>query len=403
MTTTRRLTERVSLGTTSSGYLPPRPPQPAPPRRPWRLFLGALVLAVVAASIGALVATVSTDDPAPTVIRETVAVPGPAVTSSPTPATTPAPAGAEDVPPATSGGVDPALVGATVIPSIVTVEVGAGVGGDFVAQGSGSGVVIDEAGYVVTNDHVAGDASAVRVVFPDGTVFQAELVGTDPVTDLAVVRVEATDLVPIAFGSSDALSVGDPAIAVGSPLGLEGGPSLSVGVISAVGREVQTDADSFLYGMLQTDAPITSGSSGGALVDGSGALIGITTAVGVSNIGVEGIGFATPVEVVERVVSEIIATGEVSHAFLGITGSTAYRTTDDGGLEPIGVTVQSISPDSAASTAGLGENVVITSVGEVQVRTMDELITAFRRLGVGETVTLDFAEGSSVEVTLGEE
>jgi putative serine protease PepD len=109
------------------------------------------------------------------------------------------------------------------------------------------------------------------------------------------------------------------------------------------------------------------------------------------------------VEVVERVASEIIATGEVSHAFLGITGSTAYRTTEDGGLEPVGVTVQSISSNSAAAGAGLDENVVITAVGDVPVRTMDELITAFRRLGAGETVTLHFGDGTSAEVTLGTE
>jgi S1-C subfamily serine protease len=289
MTTTGNPSQRVSVGTTSSGYLAARPLPPKPPRRSGRLFLGALVLAVVAAAIGGLVATIATDEPQPTIIRETVAAPAPAADPTQAPEAVPVPVEVEAPTPTSGRVVDPAVVGAAVIPSIVTIQVGTG-GGEFIAQGSGSGVVIDEAGYVVTNDHVAGDASEVRVVFPDGTVFNGELVGTDPVTDLAVVRVETADLVPIEFGSSDALTVGDAAIAVGSPLGLEGGPSLSVGVISAVGREVQTDADSFLYGMLQTDAPITSGSSGGALVDGSGALIGITTAVGVSNIGVEGIG-----------------------------------------------------------------------------------------------------------------
>ena len=174
-----------------------------------------------------------------------------------------------------------------------------------------------------------------------------------------------------------------------------------MGVISAVGREVQTGADSLLYGMLQTDAPITSGSSGGALVDGTGALIGITTAVGVSNIGVEGIGFATPVEVVARVVNEIIATGQASHGVLGINGSTAYRTTDDGGLEPFGVTVQSVAPDSSAATAGLGETDVITAVEGVPVRTMDELITALRRVGVGDSVSLLLGNGSTLAITLG--
>jgi putative serine protease PepD len=382
MTLTARPEERASIATTSSGYPPLPSPPPKQGTRFGRTLIAGLAITIVAAAVGAFAATATTDDPTPTIIRQTVA------------ATTPlAPTGAS--------GIDAATVGTAVIPSIATIEVGDVTGGNFVPSASGSGVVIDDSGHVVTNNHVVASASAARVVLPNGTVYPADLIGTDTTTDLAVLRIEATGLEPIKFGSSDALSVGDPAIAVGSPLGLEGGPSLSVGVISAVGREVQTSAEIVLYGMLQTDAPITSGSSGGALVDGSGALVGITTAVGVSNIGVEGIGFATPVEVVERVVTEIIATGRASHGVLGINGSTAYRTTDDGGLEPFGVTVQSVSPDSAASIVDLAESDVITAVGDVPVRTMDELISAFRRVGAGDSVVLHLGSGSTLEVTLG--
>lgn len=131
--------------------------------------------------------------------------------------------------------------------------------------------------------------------------------------------------------------------------------------------------------MIQTDAPITSGSSGGSLVDETGALIGITTAVGVSNIGVEGIGFATPVEIVERVTSELIATGTASHGLLGISGATAYDETGDGGFVPVGVRVQSVSPDSPAEISGIAVEDVITAVNDSPVLTMDELITALRR------------------------
>jgi putative serine protease PepD len=383
MTLTARPDARTTIGTTTSGSSAPPPPLQ---RRPLgvRTFIAGISIAVLAAAVGALAATATTDDPAPTIIRQSV--------NADTP-----------VSPTAASAVDPAAVGAVVIPSVATIEVGSLSGGNFVAAGSGSGVVVDDSGHVVTNNHVVAGASAARVVLPNGTVYAAELIGTDAITDLAVLEIEATGLTPITLGSSDALTVGDPAIAVGSPLGLEGGPSLSVGVISAVGREVQTGADSLLYGMLQTDAPITSGSSGGALVDGTGALIGITTAVGVSNIGVEGIGFATPVEVVARVVNEIIATGRASHGVLGINGSTAYRTTDDGGLEPFGVTVQSVAPDSSASTAGLGETDVITAVEGVPVRTMDELITALRRVGVGDSVSVLLGNGATLAITLGSE
>ena len=381
MTLTARPYERTTIGTTTSGSSAPPPPLQRRPRVV-RTFVAGIAIVVLAATVGALAATATTDDPAPTIIRQSVSADAP-------------------VSPTGASAIDPAAVGAVVIPSVATIEVGSLSGGNFVAAGSGSGVVVDDSGHVVTNNHVVAAASAARVVLPNGTVYAADLIGTDAVTDLAVLEIEAIGLTPITLGSSDALTVGDPAIAVGSPLGLEGGPSLSVGVISAVGREVQTGADSLLYGMLQTDAPITSGSSGGALVDGTGALIGITTAVGVSNIGVEGIGFATPVEVVARVVNEIIATGQASHGVLGINGSTAYRTTDDGGLEPFGVTVQSVAPDSSAATAGLGETDVITAVEGVPVRTMDELITALRRVGVGDSVSLLLGNGSTLAITLG--
>jgi putative serine protease PepD len=152
--------------------------------------------------------------------------------------------------------------------------------------------------------------------------------------------------------------------------------------------------------MIQTDAPITSGSSGGSLVDADGALIGITTAVGVSNIGVEGIGFATPVEIVERVTNEIIATGSVSHALLGITGDTAYDSTEDGGSVPVGVNVREVTPGSAADAAGIVVGDVITAVDGIDVLTMDELITALRRVGGGESITVSLSNGQIVTTTV---
>lgn len=288
----------------------------------------------------------------------------------------------------------PAAVGETVIPAIVTVEVGVSTANGRVSQGSGSGVIFDETGYIVTNDHVAGDADEIQVILADGRIYEATLIGTDPVTDLAVLDIDADGLEAIEFGATDTMTVGDPTVAIGSPLGLKGGPSLTTGVLSAFGREVQTSATTILYGMIQTDAPITQGSSGGALVDESGRLIGITTAVGVSDVGIEGIGFATPIEVVERVVADILDDGAVEHGLLGINGSTDFDQIADGGARPTGVVVDAVEPGSAADTAGIRLGDVITAVAGNSVDTMEELISALRRLGSGEAVMLEIRRGT---------
>jgi serine protease Do len=244
--------------------------------------------------------------------------------------------------------------------------------------------------------------TSYEVVLADGRVYPAEVVGTNSATDLAVLKITADDLQPIAIGSSDALSVGDPAVAVGSPLGLDGGPSLTVGVISAFGREVQTDSSTFLYGMLQTDAPITSGSSGGALVNAEGRLVGITTAVGVSSVGVEGIGFATPVEIVARVADEIIATGEASSPFLGIWTESVLEATADGGSIPLGIAVTQVDAQSAAATAGVVEGDIIAALNGIEVRTFNDLVAALRRYSAGDTIDVTLASGTVLEVVLGQ-
>jgi len=293
--------------------------------------------------------------------------------------------------------VDAVAVGEVVIPSIVSVQIGRNGPTGFSEIGSGSGVVFDTEGHIITNDHVAAGGSVYQAVFADGRVYEATVVGTDPVTDLAVLKIDADNLVPIEFGSSDELSVGDPTVAVGNPLGLAGGPSLTVGVLSAVDRQVQTGASDILHGMLQTDAPITQGSSGGALVDETGRLIGITTAVGVSSVGVEGIGFATPVEIVERVVQELIANGEAGTAFLGIVGGTSFDSAVDGAQVPAGVEIGDVEPSGAAAAAGLRTGDVITSFEGADVQTMEDLIILLRRSHVGDAVQLTIDRGGAVE------
>ncbi len=297
-------------------------------------------------------------------------------------------------------------VAAKVIPSIVTVEVG-DVGTDgFVAVASGSGVVIDAGGLIVTNQHVIADASASRVVFQDGRIYQSDIVGSDERTDLAVLRIDGARLTPIEFGQSDTLNIGAPAIAVGNPLGQRGGASVTAGIISAFNREVVFGSNDRLVGMLQTDAPITRGSSGGALVDAAGRLIGITTAIGVSDAGAEGIGYATPVEVVRRITDEIIQTGTVKHPFLGITGFDHLTEEADGALVPDGAQIEDLYGEGgAAETAGIQPGDVIVAVDDTTITTMDQLISAIRLHRVGDTIDITVRRDGTtltLPVTLGE-
>ncbi|MCP3974938.1 MAG: trypsin-like serine protease [bacterium] len=298
-------------------------------------------------------------------------------------------------------------VGRKVVPSIVTIEVGTGnATTDFQGFGSGSGVVFSADGIILTNHHVIEGATTSRVIFQDGRIYEAEIVGSDELTDLAVLRVQAEGLTPIEFGATADLQIGDRAIAVGNPLGLEGGASLTVGVVSAFDREVNTGDTTPLFGMLQTDAPITNGSSGGALVNAEGKLIGITTAIGVSESGAEGIGFATPVEVVNRIVGQIIETGDVAHAFLGVSLATSFTIQDDGAAVPAGAVVVGFADGvSAAADAGLQVDDVILTWNGNEVRTINDLINGIRGSHVGESIMLEVDRGGKIvdfEVILGQ-
>lgn len=251
--------------------------------------------------------------------------------------------------------------------------------------GGGSGVIYGEDGYIITNHHVVEGSSELLVTFSDGARFPAELIGSDPLTDVAVLRVGRTDLTPIDIGTSQYLAIGEPAVAVGNPLGLEGGPTVTLGIISALDRSLDIPPGETLYGMVQTDAPIAPGSSGGALVDARGRLIGITTAIAVSDVGAEGLGFAIPVDMVIGVVNDLITDGEVRHALLGISGNTA-RASQDGAEFPVGVGISNVTPGSAYDRAGGQVNDVITEFAGVRVSTIEELLSTLRRLRAGDVV-----------------
>lgn len=286
-----------------------------------------------------------------------------------------------------------------VVPSVVTVEVFTGP----TLTGSGSGVIIDSAnGYIATNEHVVKSNTSVGIVLADGRRYEGAVLGVDKLTDLAVVEIDAEALIAVERGTTDELEVGDTAIAIGNPLGLLGGPTVTVGVLSAFDRLVEGDtSDEPLYGMVQTDAPFTRGSSGGALVDSQGRLIGITTAVGVSDLGPEGLGFATPVEVMTRVTNEIIATGASGHGFLGILGSTQLARQADGGQAPVGVLVSQLLDGSSAGASGIEAGDIIVTVAGRPVTTMEGLVSALRRYSPGDRVALEVQRGEEpLQVTL---
>jgi putative serine protease PepD len=268
------------------------------------------------------------------------------------------------------------------IPSIVAVEVPSAFG-----LGGGSGVVYSPDGYIITNHHVVTGGEDMMVVFADGGKWAAEVIGSDPLTDIAVLRVGRQDLTPIDIGSSAGLTIGERAVAVGNPLALEGGPSVTYGIVSALNRTLEVQTGTTLYGLIQTDAPITRGSSGGALLDNDARLVGITTAIAVSDVGAEGLGFAIPVDMAIGVANDLIESGVVNHALLGIQGRTVYAE-QDGAEYPVGVVVTDVATASAYDEAGGQVNDVITAIDGVPITTMDTLLTILRSRRAGEDVTV---------------
>jgi Do/DeqQ family serine protease len=234
----------------------------------------------------------------------------------------------------------------------------------------GSGVIVDHDGHIVTNHHVIANADAIRVQLADERIADAEIVGRDPDTDLAVLRIGLKDLPVAPFGRSDNLHVGDVVLAIGSPVGLS--QTVTHGIVSATTRSlgVATFED-----FIQTDAAINVGNSGGALIDTSGALVGINTAIIAKNLGVEGIGFAIPVDLVRGVLADIIAHGRVIRGWIGIEPRDVpeYQR-QQLGLPAAGVLIANLYVGSPAQRAGLQPGDVLTDIDGEPVRTAQEAI-----------------------------
>jgi len=224
--------------------------------------------------------------------------------------------------------------------------------GPMASEGTGSGFVWDDAGHIVTNYHVIEDASRIEVIFSDDSQVEAEVVGVDPRNDLAVLRVDpaATALQPLALGAAETIRVGQRAIAIGNPFGLD--RTLTTGVVSALGRPLETETGDYIFNVIQTDAAINPGNSGGPLLNSRGEVIGINTAI---QEGAEGIGFAVPVETLRRVVPVLVAEGQYRHPTLGLLGYSITAPLAEALGLPVdnGVLVAQLARGGPADAAGV--------------------------------------------------
>ena len=285
-------------------------------------------------------------------------------------------------------------VAAEVLPSVVSIAVQSQQG-----SGTGTGVIISSDGRILTNNHVVESGGQLIVTFHDGSTAPAEVIGTDPVTDLAVIQAQdVSDLNPAELGSSGELEVGQQVVAIGSPFGLEG--TVTSGIVSAIGRPVspgQTQDSLTVIDGIQTDAPINPGNSGGPLVNMSGQVVGINSAIFSPSEGSIGLGFAIPIDQAKPIAEELIETGQATHARIGI----GVR---DAATETRGALVATVEPGSGADEAGLSQGDIITKVDDRLVTGGESLIAAARSYRPGDTVTLTIVrdgETQTVEVALG--
>ncbi len=305
-------------------------------------------------------------------------------------------------------------VAAEVSPSVVQVNV-EGVQrtprGPQEGRGVGSGVTYREDGYVITNSHVVQNATQVNVAFADGSVEEGEVVGTDPYTEIAVIRVDRDDLPAAEFGDGGDLVLGEPAVAVGSPSGFQS--TVTAGVVSGLNREVPAEItggrqESALVDLIQTDAAISPGSSGGALADANGEVIGINVAyLPPAQTGAVNIGFAIPSETATSVADQIIESGEAEHPYLGVslTGLTTETANRFGVAVESGALVTNVDPQGPAAQANIEPRSVITAIGDEEVETSGDLLSALREYSPGDTVGMTVASGGetrTVTVELGD-
>ena len=271
-------------------------------------------------------------------------------------------------------------------------------------MGVGTGVILDLQGNILTNNHVIAGAERITVTLSNGDSFPAELIGGDATSDTAVIRIKATGLQPAKLGRSSELQVGEEVIGIGHALGLPGGPTVSKGVVSALGRSIASSPQITIVDLIQTDAAINPGNSGGPLVNSRAEVIGINTAI---IQGSRGIGFAINIDDAKIVIAELLERGYVNRGFLGISPVTLPPAFANQAKTPVteGVLVVSVSPGAPAESAGLQGEDIIVRLDNEPIRNTGELSKFLISHPPGETVTVVFFRGSeerSVEVALAE-
>ncbi len=390
----------------------PMPPPPGtaftrpaePRRRRFGELVGVALLSAALASGGTYAVTQATDSPTPAQTTTTQQTSADGTVTSP-------------VVQGSAGDVDWAAVSKAVSASVVSIDIQTAQG-----TGAGSGVVFDAKGNILTNNHVVEGATGkgdLTVTLADGRAYTATIVGTDPSTDLAVIRLDTVpeDLTPITLGNSDDAAVGAPVMAVGNPLGLSG--TVTTGIISAIDRPVTTGdtgssspfgdrsaSEPVVTNAIQTSAAINPGNSGGALVDSAGRLIGINSSIAQlggssGQSGNIGIGFAIPVNEAKSIATQLIDKGSADHAFLGV--STRDTTTSDGSSKRAGAGIATVSDGTPAESAGLRAGDVVIAVNGERVDSSLALTAQVRERTAGDQVTLTIirdGQRQEVDVTL---
>ncbi len=380
--------------TTPAPPTPPAPPEPpdAGARRPRRRGFAAAALAgaVAGALVAGSIALVTDND------NDNSGSPAAATASIP------------DHSSATIDGVDVAAVLKQVQPAVVSVQTKSLSVGSLVSpevqEGAGTGFIVSSDGKIVTNDHVVDGAQQVQVTLSDGTTKSAKVLGADPTADLAVLKVDDTNLPTVKLGNSDDVGVGDPVVAIGNALALQGGPTVTEGIVSALGRTISEENGVRLQQVIQTDAAINPGNSGGPLVDSHGRVIGINTAVAGQ---AQNIGFAISIDQAKQVVNDLESGKEPVHPLLGVdsvdmTPALEHQlnlSVDHGAL------VVTVEPGTGAASAGIQEGDVILKFGSHDVKSADDLSSAVSDTSPGDHVTVVLQRGSqqmTVTVDIGQ-